>query len=111
MTAVARERLLRAAAAVTVALGLFCLAYHLLFYLMWRFLFGEEVWPWPLLSLVLLIALPAAAAVAGAIFTALARLTTRNVWIGGALAALSLLGLLAYAGRVWKLIFQLGFHP
>jgi hypothetical protein len=106
-----RAGIVRAIAAIVTVLGLFCLVYHLLFYALWRFLFGEEVWPWPGWSLVLLVALPAAAAFAGALFMAIARLTARNSWIGGALVILSLFGLVAYAGRVWKLIVQLGFHP
>lgn len=111
MMSTARARLLRIAAAAAVSLGTFCLAYHLVFYSLWRFLFGEEVWPWPSWSLWLLVVLPAAAAVAAAAFVMAARRTPRNLWLAAALGALALLGLLAYAARVWKLIVQLGFHP
>ena len=37
----------RLATGGVVAVGAFCLAYHLVFWFLWRFLFGEEVWPWP----------------------------------------------------------------
>jgi hypothetical protein len=92
-------------------LGSFCLAYYLVFWFLWRFLFGEEVWPWPQWSLWLLVILPGLAALASCIFILFARFTTRNLWIAGGIAALSLFGLLQYAREVWKCLFRLGFKP
>ncbi len=45
MTPTAHLRVVRAITAVIAAVGVYCLAYHLVFYSIWRFLFGEEVWP------------------------------------------------------------------
>jgi len=101
----------RAAAALVSALGSFCLLYHLVFWFLWRFLFGEEVWPWPQWSLWLLVILPSFAALASAVFLFLAGVERRNVWIAVAVGALSLFGLLRYSGEVWKVMFQLGFKP
>jgi hypothetical protein len=111
MMPTARARLLRIAAAAVAGLGTFCLSYHFVFYSLWRFLFGEEVWPWPPWSLWLLVVLPVVAGVAAAAFVLAARRSPRNLWLAAVLAALALLGLLRYAVQVWKLIVQLGFHP
>jgi len=111
MTSLARSGLARVTAAVVVTIGVYCLAYHLVFYSLWRFLFGEDVWPWPPWSLWLLVALPAVPAVAAAAFVLAARLRPRNLWLAAGLGGLSLLGLLLYAAEVWKLIVRLGFHP
>jgi hypothetical protein len=111
MTSPARTRLLRVAAAAVAAVGIYCLAYQFVFYSLWRFLFGEEVWPWPPWSLWLLVILPAVAAVAAAAFVLAARLSPGNLWLAAGLGGLALLGLLRYAARVWKLVVQLGFHP
>jgi hypothetical protein len=101
----------RVAAAAATALGSFCLVYHLAFWFLWRFLFGEEVWPWPQWSLYLLVVLPTIAALASAGFMILARVEKRNIWIGVGIGALSLFGLVRYAAEVWKCMFQLGFRP
>jgi hypothetical protein len=111
MRSPARSRLLRVAAAAVAAVGIYCLAYHSVFYSLWRFLFGEEVWPWPPWSLWVLVVLPAVAAVATAAFVLAARRSPRKLWLAAAIGALALLGLLGYGARVWKLIVQLGFHP
>jgi len=111
MTSLARSGLARVTAAVVVTIGVYCLAYHLVFYSLWRFLFGEDVWPWPPWSLWLLVALPAVPAVAAAAFVLAARRRPRNLWLAAGLGGLSLLGLLLYAAEVWKLIVRLGFHP
>lgn len=111
MTSRARSRLARFAAATVISLGTFCLAYHVVFYSLWRFLFGEDVWPWPRWSLWLLVVLPAVPAVAAAAFVLAARHRPRNLWLASGLGGLSLLGLLLYAAEVWKLIVRLGFHP
>ena len=102
---------IRGAAAVVVAVGAYCLTYHLVFYSLWRFLFGEEVWPWPRWSLWLLVILPSVVALAAAVFLLLAKLTKRNTWIAAAVTTLSLVGLLRYAAEVWKVMFRLGFRP
>jgi ABC-type branched-subunit amino acid transport system permease subunit len=102
---------IRAAAAVVVAAGAYCLTYHLVFYSLWRFLFGEEVWPWPQWSLWLLIILPGVVALTAAVFMLLAKLTTRNTWIAVAMMILALVGLVQYAAEVWKVMFRLGFRP
>ena len=96
---------------VIASLGTFCLAYHLVFWFLWRFLFGEEVWPWPAWSLWILVVLPSIVALAAAVFLLFARLTQRNTWISIGIGALALFGLLRYAAEVWKLMFQLGFKP
>jgi hypothetical protein len=97
--------------AVVAGLGSYCLAYHLVFWFLWRFLFGEEVWPWPQWSLRLLVILPSMAALASAGFMALAKVEKRFVWIAVGIGGLSLFGLLRYGAEVWKLMFQLGFKP
>ncbi len=102
---------IRAAAAIGAALGIYCLAYHLVFYCLWRFLFGEDVWPWPTWSLWLLVILPACAALASAEFTILAKVERQNIRIAVGIGVLSLFGLLRYAAEVWKCLFQLGFRP
>jgi len=102
---------IRVAAATTSALGAFCLAYHMVFYSLWRFLFGEEVWPWPPWSLWLLVILPMSIALAAAGFFLFARVAKRNLWIAGGIGVLCLFGLIRYAGEVWKCLFQLGFRP
>jgi len=101
----------RVITAVVAALGSFCLAYHLVFWFLWRFLFGEEVWPWPPWSLWLLVILPALFALATVVFLLFARVTRKNLWIAGGIGVLCLFGLLRYAPEVWKCIFQLGFKP
>jgi hypothetical protein len=101
----------RAAAALVSALGSFCLLYHLVFWFLWRFLFGEEVWPWPQWSLWLLLILPSLAALTSAAFMILGRVERRNAWIAVAICVLSIFGLFRYAGEVWKVMFQLGFKP
>lgn len=111
MTPLARQRVARAIAALIAAVGVFCLAYHLIFYLLWRLLFGEEVWPWPQWSLLVLVILPAAAAIASGVFMLVAPFTRRHISIAAAIGGLSLIGLFGYAARVWKLIFELGFRP
>jgi hypothetical protein len=102
---------MRVITAVVAALGSYCLAYHLVFWFLWRFLFGEDVWPWPQWSLWLLVILPGLAALASSVFLLFARVTKRNLWIAGGIAVLSLFGLLRYATVVWKCLFQLGFKP
>lgn len=111
MTPAARLRVARAVAAVIAAIGTYCLAYHLLFYGFWRFLFGKEVWPWPLWGRWVLVLVPGACAVAAAAFFVTAELGRRNSWIAGLISALSVYGLLRYAGEVWKVMFELGFRP
>lgn len=101
----------RLATGAVVAVGAFCLAYHLVFWFLWRFLFGEEVWPWPAWSLWVLVILPSVIAVAAALFVVIARITQRNMWIAFGIVALALFGLLGYGGEVWKVMFQLGFRP
>jgi len=101
----------RLSAATLAAIGSFCLAYHLVFWFLWRFLFGEEVWPWPQWSLWLLVMLPCIVALATMIFMVLAGVSKRNVWIAGGIGALAIFGLLRYAAEVWKVMFQLGFKP
>ena len=102
---------IRVLTAVVAGLGSFCLAYHLVFWFLWRFLFGEEVWPWPQWSLWLLVILPTLIALASGVFLLFARFTKRNLWITGGIAVLSLFGLFRYAAEVWKCLFQLGFKP
>lgn len=102
---------IRLATAVVAALGTFCLTYHLIFWFLWRFLFGEDVWPWPRWSLWVLVVLPTLMALASGVFLLLARVTKRHLWIAGGIALLSLFGLVRYAGEVWKCMFQLGFRP
>jgi hypothetical protein len=97
--------------AVASLIGSFCLAYHLVFWFLWRFLFGEEVWPWPQWSLWLLVVLPGLVALASCVFLLFARVTKRNLWIAGGIVALALFGLLRYTAEVWKCLFQLGFKP
>jgi hypothetical protein len=111
MTTAGRIRIARCAAAVVVGAGSFCLAYHLVFFSMWRFLFGEEVWPWPEWSLYLLIILPAMVATVAVVFILAAGINTKNLWIAATVGAISLLGLFGYAGEVWKVMIDLGFHP
>jgi hypothetical protein len=101
----------RAAAAIVSALGSYCLVYHLVFWFLWRFLFGEEVWPWPRWSLWILVVLPSLASLAAAGFMLLARFEKRNIWIAVGIGGLSLFGLFRYAAEVWKVMFQLGFKP
>ena len=93
------------------AIGSFCLVYHFVFWFLWRFLFGEEVWPWPQWSLWLLMLMPSLAAVAVVVFALIAKLDKKMVWVAAAVGLLSLFGLIRYAAQVWKLIFQLGFKP
>ena len=102
---------IRVITAVVAVLGSFCLAYHLVFWFLWRFLFGEDVWPWPRWSLWVLVVLPTLMALASGVFLLLARVTKRHLWIAGGIALLSLFGLLRYAGEVWKCMFRLGFMP
>ena len=102
---------MRVISGVVAALGSYCLAYHLVFWFLWRFLFGEDVWPWPRWSLWLLVIPPSAAALASAGFMVLAKVEKRNVWIAVGIGGLSLFGLFWYGAEVWKLMFQLGFKP
>ena len=102
---------IRLTSAVVGALGTFCLTYHLVFWFLWRFLFGEDVWPWPQWSLWLLVILPGLVALASSVFLLFARITKRNLWIGGGITVLGLFGLLRYTAEVWKCLFQLGFKP
>jgi len=102
---------MRVIAAAAAALGSYCLAYHLVFWFSWRFLFGEDVWPWPQWSLWLLVILSGLVALASGVFLLFARFTKRNLWIGGGITVLGLFGLLRYAAEVWKCLFQLGFKP
>jgi hypothetical protein len=99
------------AAAIVTALGSYCLVYHVVFWFLWRFLFGEEVWPWPQWSLWFLVVVPSASALAAAGFMIFAKVEKRTIWIAVAIGALSLFGLLRYAAEVWKVMFQLGFKP
>ncbi len=101
----------RAPAAVVAALGTYCLTYHLVFYSLWRFFFGEEVWPWPRWSLYILVGLPTILALVSGGFYILARVTKRAAWIAVGIGALSLFGLLRYAAEVFKVMIQLGFRP
>jgi hypothetical protein len=103
--------LARAGIAIVAAIGSFCLVYHFVFWFLWRFLFGEDVWPWPQWSLWFLVVVPSLAALAAAVFLLLAKITRRNIWIAVGLCSLSLFGLLRYAGEVHKVLFQLGFRP
>jgi len=102
---------MRAMVAVLTALGAYCLAYHLVFWFMWRFLFGEEVWPWPQWSLWILVVLPGVVASAASVFLLFTRITKRNLWIAVGIGVISLFGLFRYAAEVWKVMFQLGFKP
>jgi hypothetical protein len=102
---------IRLLAAPICAVGVFCLVYHFFFWFFWRFLFGEEVWPWPQWSLWVLVCMPSIAALAAAGVAVLARLEKRNTWIVGGIGLLSLFGLVRYAAEVWKVMFQLGFKP
>ena len=97
--------------APVLAIGSFCLVYHFIFWFLWRFLFGEEVWPWPQWSLWVLVVMPSLVALAAVVFAVFARMERRNTWIAGGIALLSLFGLISYAARVWKLMFHLGFKP
>ena len=101
----------RVAAAAVTAVGSFCLVYHLVFWFLWRFLFGEEVWPWPQWSLWFLVILPGLAALASCVFLLFARFTNRNLWMAGGIVVLSLFGLFRSTTVVWKCLFQLGFKP
>jgi len=101
----------RALAAVVSALGTCCLVYHLVFYSLWRFLFGEDVWPWPQWSLWFLVIVPSVAALASAGFMILAKVEKRNFLIAAGIGVFSLFGLFAYAAEVHKVMFQLGFKP
>jgi type VI protein secretion system component VasK len=101
----------RLASAPIIALGTFCLAYHLVFWFFWRFLFGEEVWPWPPWSVWLLVSVPAVLAIAATVFLIAAKVKTPNLWIALGIALLAVFGLLAYGTQVWKLMFKLGFAP
>ena len=101
----------RLIAAPVLAIGSFCLVYHFVFWFLWRFLFGEEVWPWPQWSLLLLMMVPSLAALAAVAFALIARLEKKVIWTAAGLGLLSLFGLIRYAPQVWKLIFQLGFKP
>jgi hypothetical protein len=101
----------RLVAAPIAALGAYSLVYHFVFWFLWRFLFGEEVWPWPQWSLWLLVIVPTALALAAAAFLIVARVETKNIWIAVALGMLAVLGLFGYATEVWKLMFKLGFTP
>lgn len=111
MTPFGRTRAARWTAAVVGGTGAFCLVYHLVFYLLWRFLFGEEVWPWPRWSLYFLVIVPAVSAVMTVAFYLGAGITRKNLWIAAAIGALSLFGLFGFAAEVWKVMVQLGFHP
>ena len=102
---------MRLITAAVAALGTFCLIYRLVFWFLWRFLFGEDVWPWPGWSLWVLVILPALMALASGAFLLLAKVTKRDLWIAGGIALLSIFGLVRYAGEVWKCLFQLGFMP
>lgn len=97
--------------APVLAIGSFCLVYHFIFWFLWRFLFGEEVWPWPQWSLWLLMMMPSIAALAAVVFALIARLERKQIWIAAGIGLLSLFGLIRYAAQVWKLIFHLGFKP
>ena len=111
MTSAARLLIFRIGAAVVCGVGTFCLIYHLTFYSLWRFFFGEEVWPWPQWSLMLLIAVPAAAAFVVCGFLLVAAPSGKNGWIAGIVGALSIFGLIRYATEVWKVMIELGFRP
>ena len=102
---------MRLLVAAVAALGSFCLVYHLVFWFFWRFLFGEEVWPWPQWSLWILVVLPSATAFASAVFYLFAVQTKRNLWIAVGIGGLSLFGLVRYAAEVWKCLFHFGFKP
>lgn len=101
----------RLATAPVFAVGTFCLLYHFVFWFLWRFLFGEDVWPWPNWSLWLLVVIPSIAALATAGFIIFAKVKNKNIWIAGGVGLLSLFGLIRYAAEVWKVMFQLGFRP
>ena len=101
----------RLATAPVIAVGTFCLLYHLVFWFLWRFLFGEEVWPWPTWSLWLLVVIPSIAALATAGFIFFAKAKKKHIWIAVGVGLLSLFGLIRYAAEVWKVMFQLGFRP
>jgi hypothetical protein len=98
-------------AAVVAGVGTYCLAYHVLFFSLWRFLFGEEVWPWPEGSLYLLVILPAMVAVTAVVFFLVSGINRKNLWIAAVVFGLSLLGLFGYAGEVWKVMIKLEFYP
>jgi hypothetical protein len=93
------------------ATGSFCLVYHFIFWFLWRFLFGEEVWPWPQWSLWLLMIIPSIAALAAVAFALIAKLEKKQIWMAVGIGLLSVFGLIRYAAQVWKLILQLGFKP
>jgi hypothetical protein len=111
MTSTGSTRVARCLAAVVAGVGTYCLAYHVVFFSLWRFLFGEEVWPWPEWSLYLLVILPAMVAVTAVVFFLVAGINRMNLLIAAVVCGLSLLGLFGYAGEVWKVMIKLGFHP
>lgn len=111
MTSATRLLIFRVVAAVVCGAGTFCLTYHLTFYSLWRFFFGEEVWPWPQWSLILLVTLPAVAALTVCGFLIVAAPGGKNGWIAGIVGALSIFGLIRYASEVWKVMVELGFRP
>lgn len=111
MNPAGRLLLARTGAAMAAAAGIFCLAYRTIFFILWRFLFGEEVWPWPAWSLWVLVILPSVLGLAAALFMTMAPVRKAMVGAAAALLALAGLGLLGYAPQVWKLIVTLGFHP
>jgi hypothetical protein len=101
----------RLVTAPVFAAGTFCLVYHFFFWFLWRFLFGEDVWPWPQWSLWVLVVMPSLAALAVVVFALFAKLEKRDTLIAAGIGVLSIFGLFRYAAQVWKLMFQLGFMP
>jgi hypothetical protein len=101
----------RVVGAAVAGIGSFFLSYHVLMYLLWALAFGEEVWPWPTWSRVMLLVGALVAAGASACFIAIFDPTRRHVWIAIVLLLASVLGLFLYAGEVSKCLFKLGFAP
>jgi len=102
---------LRAILGAVTAPGIFCFCYHLLFYLFWRLLFGEEVWPWPQWSRILLLVAALAGGGAAAAFVAFAHLEGRRLYGAALLVLVSIYSLFAYTLEVKDCLFRLGFAP
>jgi len=58
-----------------------------------------------------LVILPGLVALASSVFLFFARITKRNLRIGGGITVLGPFGLFRHTAEVWKCLFQLGFKP
>jgi hypothetical protein len=92
-------------------IGCFCLVYHLGFALLWKLLFGSDVWPWPLWGRTLVFALALGAGGWAAFFVALFRPGPRRTLLLWAVLALALVGLVAWGAQTYTLLFELSFAP